>query len=44
MADLTWATLGKSSGTGNDTVSVTVSENDTIYSREGFIKAEAQDG
>lgn len=44
MADLTWATLGKSSGTGNDTVSVTVTENDTIYSREGFIKAEAQDG
>lgn len=44
MADLTWATLAKSSGTGNDTVSVTVSENDTIYSREGFIKAEAQDG
>lgn len=44
MADLTWATLGKSSGMGNDTVSVTVSENNTIYSREGFIKAETQDG
>ena len=44
MADLTWATLGKSSGSGGDTVPVTVTANDTIYSREGLIRAETQDG
>ena len=44
MADLTWVTLGKLSGTGNDIVSATVVPNTTIYSREGLIRAETQDG
>lgn len=44
MAELSWITLDKSSGTGESAVSATVATNPTIYSREGGIRAETQDG
>lgn len=44
MAELSWVTLDKASGTGVGVVSATVVPNVTIYSREGLIRAETQDG